>query len=91
MKRVLLLALLLAGCSSPAKPAIEIRTVRVPVSVPCATDIPAKQPREGDTVDLKADVFDLVKAALVDLARAEAENVELRARLHGCVLPKPDS
>lgn len=90
MKRAILLALLVAGCNSTPKERIVIQEVRVPISVPCSVDIPPRQPREGDAVTRKSDILDLAKAVAIDLARAEEENVKLRARLTGCVAP-PDT
>lgn len=84
MKRLaLVLALALAGCATP-KERIVYKEVRVPVSVPCKVTPPAEPAFAGDTVDLKAPIYDLVQALIVERDNRIAERIELRAAVKSC-------
>src|SRR5690606_17220645 len=66
MKRVaVLLALSLTACATPRE-RIVYRDVPTPIPVPCAVEAPPEQKYAADKVDLDADLFELVKALLVD-------------------------
>ena len=84
MKRVaVLLALSLTACATPRE-RIVYRDVPTPIPVPCAVEAPPEQKYAADKVDLDADLFELVKALLVDREERKAAELKLRAALAGC-------
>jgi uncharacterized lipoprotein YmbA len=87
MKRlVIVAALALAGCASKAPPEPIIRTVeiKVPVRTPC-TPAPVPAPTyTADTVDLASNIFELVRALLVDREERKATETKLRGAIASC-------
>jgi len=89
--RVLILAVLLAGCATApvAKPAVEIKEVRVniPVPTPCVKkeQIPAEPEKVGDKIvgDPRRDLDTISASAL----RLRAWGKTLAAILIGCTAP----
>lgn len=83
-------AIALTGCATPRE-RIKTVEVKVPVAVACAPTIPPKPSYEGDTVDLNGNIFELVRALLIEREQRKAEITEVRAALVGCASHPPDS
>jgi Fe-S oxidoreductase len=87
-KRVSLLALCLtcSACATASEPRIEIREVRVPIPVKCATD-PGPRPEYPDTDAAIAgapNVFELAKLYRAGRALRIGREAELEASVAGC-------
>lgn len=82
---VVLLFWLLAGCST-VKPVVktEIVEVKVPVRVACTVSVPDRPSSVVLALPANADIFDKVKALLVDRKNDDAHIVELSAALSAC-------
>ena len=79
-------ALCLTACATTSEPRIEVREVKVPVSVPCAAD-PGPDPAYSDTAEaLRAarDTFERVKLLLAGRAQRDARLAELKAANAAC-------
>jgi hypothetical protein len=79
-------ALTLAACQTTAEPRIEVREVRVPVAVKCATD-PGPRPEYPDTDAALAavrDVFEAAKLVMAGRALRIGREAELEAAVSGC-------
>lgn len=73
----------LPGCAH-REPRTVIQEVRVPIPVSCVTgDYPAK-PYAADQVSLTGDIFELVRALLVDREQRKITEAELRAEREAC-------
>lgn len=88
MKRlaVIIAGLSVAACQTTAEPRIEVREVRVPVAVPCATD-PGPRPEYPDTDAAIAgapNVFELAKLYRAGRALRIGREAELEAAVSGC-------
>lgn len=82
----LVLALALAGCATTSEPRIEVRTVEVPVRVPCATNLgPAPTYVDTDPAfAAAADIFEQAKLLLAGRKQRDARLAEQDAALAGC-------
>lgn len=83
---VMLGCLSLVACASPGEPRIEVREVRVPVAVKCASD-PGAAPAYADTPEaLRAapDIFARTQLLLAGRLQRMARIVELEAANAGC-------
>ncbi len=88
MKRlaVIIAGLSVAACQTTAEPRIEVREVRVPVAVKCATD-PGPRPEYPDTDAALAavrDVFEASKLVMAGRALRIGREAELEASVAGC-------
>ncbi len=88
MKRlaVIIAGLSVAACQTTAEPRIEVREVRVPVAVKCATD-PGPRPEYPDTDAAIAgapNVFELAKLYRAGRALRIGREAELEASVAGC-------
>lgn len=86
MIRVVILSLLLAGCAT-TPPRIVYRDVLKPVPVSCLKpgDIPERQPRETDKLDLSsASLAEIVQAVLIDREKDKIADLNMRSALAGC-------
>lgn len=82
-----LLALFLTACAgNPTAPA----TVKVPVYMPCATDIPARPSFPADALTDNDDLWTTGTALWADRKARQAYEAGLEVRLNGCVNP-PES
>lgn len=81
--RAALLALLLAGCATQTAPP----TVKVPVYLPCPTDIPARPTFPADALTEQDDIWALGTALWADRLARESYEISLRVRLIGCTRP----
>jgi hypothetical protein len=82
----LAIALTVAACQTTAEPRIEVREVRVPVAVKCATD-PGPRPEYPDTDAALAavrDVFEAAKLVMAGRALRIGREAELEASVAGC-------
>jgi hypothetical protein len=79
------LVLMLSACATP-EPIIktEIQTVKVPVPIPCATEIPLKPDFNFDKLSLDKDIFEKVKALLADKSLHLGYEKELLTALKSC-------
>ena len=85
--RALLLVLLLAACATAPIPQPDIvRTVevRVPVGIPCKVVLPPVPLWELDRTSPDAPLFDLVKAAAIELKQRAAYEILLLAAAVSC-------
>lgn len=73
----------LTACATPRE-RIVYRDVPTPIPVPCATEAPPEQQYAADTVSLDADLFELVRALLVDREERKAAELKLRAAVEAC-------
>jgi hypothetical protein len=79
-------ALTLTACATASEPRIEVREVRVPVAVKCATD-PGPRPEYPDTDAALAavkDVFEASKLVMAGRALRIGREAELEAAVSGC-------
>jgi len=79
-------ALTLTACATASEPRIEVREVRVPVAVKCATD-PGPRPEYPDTDAALAavrDVFEAAKLVMAGRALRIGREAELEASVAGC-------
>jgi len=83
MMRVVLCALLLAGCAH-TEPQIVYRDVKVLVSVPCKVTLPDEPEYATTGLTLDEPLFDLVRAVLVELEQRKARDVEVTAAAKSC-------
>lgn len=84
--------LLMAGsCATTGEPRIEIRTVNVPVAVPCDPVIsPAPDyPDKAEVMANVADTFEAVKRLKAGRILRDARIGELEAALKGCASTDP--
>ena len=85
--RALLLVLLLAGCGTAPIPQPDIvRTVevRVPVGIPCKVVLPPVPLWELDRISPDAPLFELVRAAVIELKQRQQYEALLRAVAESC-------
>jgi hypothetical protein len=78
--------LILTACATASEPRIEVREVRVPVAVKCATD-PGPRPEYPDTDAALAavkDVFEASKLVMAGRALRIGREAELEAAVSGC-------
>lgn len=80
--KMILLALLLAGCASTPAPVTQ--EVKVPVYVPCVTAVPARPDYEFGKLTLVATDGEKVLALARDWPRARKYEGELEAAIEGC-------
>jgi hypothetical protein len=83
---VIIAGLSVAACQTTAEPRIEVREVRVPVAVKCATD-PGPRPEYPDTDAAIAgapNVFELAKLYRAGRALRIGREAELEASVAGC-------
>lgn len=79
------LSLLLAGCSAiPEKPIVQTVEVKVPVQVPCKVSLPERPVFELDKTPADAGIFDLAKAAVIEIKQRRAYQAELEAAAKSC-------
>lgn len=83
--RYLILVLTLSSCAI-FEPRIITKEVKVPVSVPCVKSIPEKPPHFTGSLLTTDSIHDKVKALLLDNNALNADNLQLRAILEGCVI-----
>jgi hypothetical protein len=79
-------ALTLTACATASEPRIEVREVRVPIPVKCATD-PGPRPEYPDTDAAIAgapNVFELAKLYRAGRALRIGREAELEASVAGC-------
>lgn len=81
---VVVIALALAGCGSAGKLPPRTIEVRVPVATKCTPDIDPKPTYATEAVDLSADLFELVKALLIERDQRTAREAELQAAVDAC-------
>lgn len=79
-----LLVLALAGCATPPTVVREPVEVRVPVPVPCVSEIPAAPASRLDALPPGADRAAFAAAALADFELTRADAASLRAALLAC-------
>ena len=72
---------LLVGCAHAPPPP---PTVSVPVAVDCAAKVTPPSTYAADAVGLDSNIFELVKALLIDREQRRSQEAELRAALRGC-------
>jgi len=87
MRDLFLVALLcLTGCAAKPEPKIEIRTVNIPVAVPCKVDI-GEKPKYPDTDEALISASNILERAMLVMAgrilRIQRE-IELEAAINGC-------
>lgn len=83
---VIIAGLSVAACQTTAEPRIEVREVRVPVAIKCATD-PGPRPEYPDTDAAIAgapNVFELAKLYRAGRALRIGREAELEASVAGC-------
>ena len=83
---VIIAGLSVAACQTTAEPRIEVREVRVPVAIKCATD-PGPRPEYPDTDAALAavrDVFEAAKLVMAGRALRIGREAELEAAVSGC-------
>lgn len=79
MKAVLLVVLLLAGCSTPMR-----ERVLVPVPVPCRVELPGVPAWATDGLPAGAPLWDLARALLAERQQRIGYEAQLRAALESC-------
>ena len=81
---VAMAVLALAGCAAPR---VDVRTVSVPVPVPCNEPVPARphMPTMGLVPPVTLDAF--AAAAMAEIERREGWELELVAALEACRAP----
>lgn len=92
MKALTLIALLLSGCCSLCPPVIvkESVEVKVPVPVPCATEIPKRPVWQLDLKEVRsAGLFVRGNSALIELEQRRAYEAELEAVIVACTKINP--
>lgn len=77
---------LVAGCAAaiPAKPIVQTVEVKIPIAVPCKVAIPEHPAWELDKTPPDAALFDLVKAAIIEVRQREAHEKLLHAAALAC-------
>lgn len=80
--KMLLIALVLAGCASAPPPATQ--TVEVPVYVPCVAERPQRPAYEFDKLPADASDGRKIMALARDWVRARAYELQLEAMVAGC-------
>jgi starvation-inducible outer membrane lipoprotein len=83
--KIILLALLLAGCA--AAPAPVTQEVKLPVYVSCVTAVPARPDYEFGKLTLTATDGEKVLAMARDWPRGREYEGELQAVIDGCRVP----
>lgn len=83
---VILISVLLAGCSTfpTSGVKIEVQKVEVPVVVPCKVDTPTEPQYNFDKVSEKDDIFVKVKALLADRKLYQGYTSSLLTSLEVC-------
>ena len=83
----LLVAILLTGCASaiPEKPIVQTVEVRIPVQVPCKVELPATPVFELDRTSPDASLFELARAAVIEIKQRRIYAKFLEAALAACV------
>jgi len=77
--------LVLAGCTSiPEKPITQTVNVMVPVPIKCHITLPSIPRWELSRIALDASLFDLSRAAVIELRQHYAYELELRAAITSC-------
>ena len=92
MRYLTLIALLLSGCCSLCPPVVikEPVEVKVPVPVPCVTDVPKRPAWQLDLKEVRsAGLFIRGNSALVELEQRRAYEAELEAVLIACTKINP--
>lgn len=84
MRAVLLAGLLLTGCATAPEPRVQIKEVRIPVSVPCRVKLPPEPTYADELVPLDADLFTKAKALLQAREQRKAYQAELEAAAKSC-------
>ena len=81
-----LLILLLSGCATaiPEKPIVQTLEIKVPVAVPCRVTLPERPVWELDKTSPDAALFDLAKAAVIEIKQRRAYTAELEAAAKSC-------
>lgn len=79
--KVLILALLLAGCGT------TYTQVKVPVPVACTEPVPDRPIMPTEALAPGVAVWELLRAALAEIDRREAYELRLRAGLVACTAP----
>ncbi len=78
----LMLCAALAACASPR---IVTKPVNVPVAVKCKPNLPPTPAYAADVVPLEtSDIYELVRALLIDREQRKARQVETDAALGAC-------
>jgi hypothetical protein len=87
MKYALAVSLILVGCATPKTPEPPIiRTVevKVPVQVPCVVQLPTKPVWELDRTPPDSGIFDLAKAAVIEIKQRIQYQIVLEAAAKSC-------
>lgn len=84
--RYSLLVVLLAGCAAtvPPPPVVNTVEVKVPVLVPCKVSLPAAPVWELSRTSADASLFELAKAAVIEIRQRIAYETELLAAMKAC-------
>lgn len=88
MKRLAILAglpalgALLSACGIP-----PVKTVKVPIPVECAVEVPARPAMPTEVLAPGVDVDRFIASALAEIELREGYEGELRAALDGCASP----
>jgi PBP1b-binding outer membrane lipoprotein LpoB len=83
---VMIVVLLLAGCST--RTVVETVRVNIPVPIQCVerTNIPPSPPSALKVITIESTPGDKIKAILVEREQLRQSDNELRALIQGCLL-----
>lgn len=78
--------ILLTGCASPLPEPVVTQTieVQIPVEVPCWVKLPEKPIWELDRTPVTATIFELARAAVIELRQRQAFQAQLEAAAKAC-------
>jgi len=81
------LAVLLSACASGPAPVMAplIQKVEVPIAVPCKVAVPKLPSFNFDELNIDQDIYEKVRALLVDRKLHLGYEVELLAALNSCI------
>lgn len=83
MIRLLLVAVLAAGCAATPEPVIRTVETKVIVPVPCAPALDP-EPQDATAGPPAKDIFEAMQRSLATIARWEAWAVTTKAAVSGC-------
>ena len=83
----ILAAAALAGCATTPEPAIDVRTVKVAVPVPCREPVPDRPAFPMDDLRPGASLNQFVSAALAERLVRDGYQLQLETALRACTSP----